>query len=134
MTYILANKSSRYNSVFSPLRPREPSNGEGEEAQFLHEAYETVFLHIKSSRVYASTEIETIKRILKCGSGYATLSFITRKTGLRVEDFYELINKNGDIKKSLISLDGNEVYRLSSPFGVIKDAWKAFCHLNAMKY
>jgi hypothetical protein len=116
-------------------RPREDFRAQSPEAQVISARTSDVLSHLSKTKTYESAEIDAIKRLLEHGSGYASLSFITHKTGLTAEDFYQLIRKTNQFKKSvIITEDGDEVYRLNSTFGVLRDIWKAFCHLNAMKY
>jgi hypothetical protein len=121
----------------SRLIPRQPESfmAQSKEAQKLSEHTSHVLSHLSKTKTYESAEIDTIKRLLQQGSGYASLSFITRKTGLTAEDFHELLGKTNQFKKSVIvTEDGDEVYRLNSTFGSLRDIWNAFCHLNAMKF
>jgi hypothetical protein len=116
-------------------RQREASRAQSREAQQISERTSDVLSHLSKTKTYESAEIDAIKRLLEQGSGYASLSFITRKTGLTAEDFHQLIRKTNQFKKSvIITEDGDEVYRLNSTFGGLRDILKAFCYLNAMKY
>lgn len=110
--------------------------GQSEEARQICEDKNKVIVHLLRTETYSkSAEIEAVTRLLKNGSGYATLSFITRKTRLRVEDFEQLVFDTSAFRKSLITTkDGGDVYCLNTPFSWLTDLWKAFCYVNALKY
>jgi hypothetical protein len=116
-------------------RQPEAFRAQSPEAQQISKHTSDVLSHLSKTKTYESAEIEAIKRLLEQGCGYASLSFITRKTGLTAENFHQLIRKTNQFKKSvIITEDGDEVYRLNSTFGGLRDIWKAFCYLNAIKY
>lgn len=135
MTQALAIKSG-----FTPDTPyvfpsRRLSLGQSTEAAQIHEGISNVLVHLSETQTYKSAEIDAIKRLLRQGSGYASLSFITRKTGLRVEDFCRILRESNAFRKSLIVTEtGDDVYMLNTPFSGLLDIWKTFCHLNAMKF
>lgn len=119
------------------LIPREQgaSMAQSQEAHQISERTSDVLSHMFNTNTYETAEIDAVRHLLEQRSGYASLSFITRKTGLTAEDFHQLIRKTNQVKKSvIITEDSGEVYRLNSSFGVLRDIWKAFCHLNAMKF
>ena len=116
-------------------RQPEAFMAQSPEAQQISARTSDVLSHLSKTKTYESAAIDAIKLLLEHGSGDASLSFITRKTGLTPEDFHELICKTNQVKKSvIITENGDEVYRLNSSFGGLRDIWKAFCHLNAMKF
>lgn len=130
----LALKSSDYDRP-SFLPQQNLSTAQGREAQQIFEGTTEVFIHLRGTETYRSAEIAAVKRLLKQGSGYASLSFLTRKTGLRAEDFHQLVRETHEFRKSLIVKDGgDEVYLINTPFSGLLDLWKTFCHFNAMKF
>jgi len=130
----LALKSSDYDRP-SFLPQRNLSTAQGWEARKICEGTIEAFRHLRGTETYKSAEIDAVKRLLKHGSGYASLSYLTRNTGLRVEDFHQLVRETREFRKSLIVKDGgDEVYLLNTPFSGILDMWKTFCHFNAMKF
>lgn len=119
------------------LIPREPeySKAQSPEAHQISERTSDVLSHVFNTNTYETVEIDAVRHLLEQGSGYASISFITRKTGLSAGDFQQLTRKTNQFEKSFVVTEqGGEVYRLNRPFGSILDLWKAFRHLNAMKF
>lgn len=78
---------------------------------------------------------DAVRHLLEQSSGYSSVSFITRMTGLSSGEFQQLARKTNQFRKSfIITEQGDEVYRLNKPFGGIIDLWKVFRHINAMKF
>jgi hypothetical protein len=117
------------------LVPREPEQAQSPEAHQISERTSDVLSHVFNTNTYETAEVDAVRHLLEQRSGYASLSFITHKTGMTAEAFHLLIRKTSQFKKSvIITDDGGEVYRLNSSFGGLRDIWKAFCHINAMKF
>ena len=97
-------------------RQPEAFMAQSPEAQQISARTSDVLSHLSKTKTYESAAIDAIKLLLEHG-------------------FHELICKTNQVKKSvIITENGDEVYRLNSSFGGLRDIWKAFCHLNAMKF
>jgi len=114
---------------------QEASKAQSPEAHQISERTSDVRSRVFKTNTYETAQIDAVKHFLELRSGYASLSSIMRKTGLSADDFQQLTRKTKKFKKSfIVTQQGDEVYRLNTPFGGILDLCKAFRHLNAMKF
>jgi len=79
---------------------------------------------------------ETIQEILKKSSGYVSLPYMVRETGIEPEQLKKFFSSNTDkFRESKIRTEeGDEVYTLNTPLSGLADSWKAFCNINSKKY
>jgi len=79
--------------------------------------------------------LSKIRSVLNA-TGYASLSYIARETGLSAEDVEALIGSHPEeVRQSLMRAEnGEEVYMINTPLSSISDAWKAFRYLNAKMF
>ena len=89
----------------------------------------------QSSPADDTTKVQVIKRILRESSGYASVSYIARQSGLEKNDVNRLLNTNDDFRKSLIKTkNGEDVYLLNAPLSGLIDLWNTFRFFSTMKY
>lgn len=114
---------------------QEPSKAQSAEAQQILESTNRVLSSLSETKTFESAKLDAVRLVLERGNGYASLSFITRETGLSVEDFRNIISETDQFKKSfMVTNYGDEVYRLNRRFGELVDLWKTFAYLNYMKF
>lgn len=102
----------------------------------LKKIIETAVYELSSPRTYNIELLSMhIRRIMKEKEGYASLSHLSDKLDIDKERLEDFLAESDKYKKSFIVKDnGDPVYRLDRSFGFMIDAWKTFCHLNALKY
>ena len=74
-----------------------------------------------------------IKRVLAECSGYATISYIGRRSRVDTCDAERILNANSSFRLSFIrAKNGEPVYLLNTKFALLRDAWKAFRYHKAI--
>lgn len=135
MSVITAQGETDFNFYNGYAVPEARAEASAQSVQ-LDKIVEITFYDLYSPRTHNIGLLSMhIRRIMKEKEGYASLSHLSDKLDIDKERLEDFLAESDKYKKSFIVKDnGDPVYRLDRSFGFMIDAWKTFCHLNALKY
>lgn len=75
------------------------------------------------------------KDAIKSSTGYFSVEYIERVTGLGLGTILDLLSDKSKFRKSLIKgSKGQDIYLVNTPFSYVKDFWHYIKHMNSLKY
>ena len=108
----------------------------GEEARHIEKIKNQKLISLDEVRTYNQIGARNfIRNVMDSNKGYAKLSVLSEKLEMSEVKLERILLRDKAFLKSLIRLpNGDSLYTLNDRFAVLKDAWRAFCYINYLKY